>query len=89
MYAFYNKEKECYMYYYPYTTYDEGVIHCLDTDSTELLYVHHNRQVLEGILDNYKNPKHDGGTGFTIESVEVEHGMLDGFEIVELQIIPK
>lgn len=84
MYAFYNPETQKYMYYYPYTSYDEGVIHSLDRDSTELLFVHHNRQVLEAILDNYKNPQHGGGTGFTIETVEVDRGILDGFEIVQL-----
>lgn len=82
MYAFYNPETQKYMYYYPYTCYDEGLLHSLDTDSTELLFIHHNRQVLEAILDNYKNRNY--GSGNTLETVQVDIGQLDGFEIVQL-----
>lgn len=84
MFAFYNPETNKYMHYYPYyDSWGESVEHTLDRDSTEIVFVHQNRTVLENILSNYHQCNF--GDGSNITSIEVEHGFLDGFEIVELK----
>lgn len=82
MFAFYNPETKKYMHYYPYH-YQEEIIHSLDRDSTEIVFTHLDRSVLERILNDYKERR--GGEGYSIRFVEVDNGLLDGFEIVELK----
>ena len=81
MYAFYNPTTKKYMYYYPYHYYDE-ICHSLDRDSTGILFVHHDRSVLQNIMDRYKDGYY--GDGGTIRTIDVDHGLLDGFEIIQL-----
>ena len=82
MFAFYNPETKKYMHYYPYHYYEE-IIHSLDRDSDELLFVHADRSVLEKILTSYQAGNY--GDGGSIRFIEVDMGFLDGFEIVELK----
>lgn len=82
MFAFYNPETQKYMHYYPYHYHDD-IIHSLDRDSTEIVFTHLDRSVLEKILQEYKEGR--GSEGYSIRFIEVDVGFLDGFEIVELK----
>lgn len=82
MFAFYNPETKKYMHFYPYH-YHDGIIHSLDRDSTEMVFTHLDRSVLEKILQDYKEGR--SGEGYSFRFIEVDNGFLDGFEIVELK----